>query len=144
MDELNERGAMEYPDAAGYPDGHGFLDEGTARLVDEVTSGEVRDLDLPSTDADDEVAVLHRADEQRFVAMLGDREIAAMFYHDKGGRYVIYHTYVEPAFRGRGIAADFIADVLDDIREMGMPITPVCPVVAAFIASDSRYADLVR
>ncbi|WP_348789303.1 GNAT family N-acetyltransferase [Leifsonia sp. NPDC080035] len=144
MNDLNERSAMEYADAAGYPDGLGFLDEGTARLVDEVTTGGARDLDLPSTDADEEVAVLHRVDEQRFVAVLGDREIATIAYHDEGGRYVIYHTYVEPAFRGRGVAADFIADVLDDIREIGRPITPVCPVVAAFIASDPRYADLVR
>lgn len=140
----NERRAVEYPDAAGYPDGHGLLDEGTARLVDEVRADGVRDVDLPSTDADQEVAVLHRVDEQRFVAVLGDREIATIVYRDEGGRYVISHTYVEPAFRGRGIAADFIADVLDDIRELGKSITPVCPVVAAFIASDSRYADLVR
>ncbi|WP_395243163.1 GNAT family N-acetyltransferase [Agromyces sp. MMS24-K17] len=133
---------IEYPDAAGYPDGAGTLDEGTLALVDEVTAAAIHQVDVPSTDADLEISVHHRVAELRYTAVLGDREIGSIRYDLAGDRVVVLTTMVDPDFRGRGIAGDLIADVLDDIRDRGLLVTARCPVVAAFLAGNSQYADL--
>ena len=134
---------IEYPDAAGYPDGTGFLDEGTAELVDEVTADALRQVDLPSADADAEIEV-HRLDDRHvYSATIGGREVANVRYDEADGRVVVITTNVVPEFRGRGIATELIADALDDIRERGRRVTVLCPVVAAFMEGNPQYADLI-
>lgn len=131
----------EYPDTAGYPDGAGFLDEGTAALVDEVVADAVRDVDTPSAEADTEIDV--RRDEHAYVATLGGRELANLRYDEADGRVVVLTTTVAPEFRGRGIATALIADALDDMRDRGERVTVYCRVVAAFMAGNPQYADLI-
>jgi len=134
---------FEYPDAAGYPDGTGTLDEGTVALIDEVTAAELRSVDTPSSEADGEIAV-HRIDERQvYSATMDDRELAWLRYDDADGRLIVVTTTVEPEFRGRGIAIALIADALDDLRERGQRIEVRCPVVAAFMASNPQYTDLL-
>ena len=132
---------FEYPDAAGYPDGAGFLDEGTTALVDEVTADAVRDIDQPSAEADREIDV--RRDEHAYVVTAGGRELAILRFDEADGRVVILTTTVVPEFRGRGIAAALIADALDDFRDRGLRITVYCQVVAAFMAANQQYSDLL-
>lgn len=134
---------IEYPDAAGYPDGTGFLDEGTAALVDEVKADAVRAVDRPSADADAEIEVRRLDDRKVYAATIGDLEVANLRYDEVDGRIVVITTTVVPEFRGRGIATDLIADVLDDLRERGERITVLCPVVTAFMHSNTQYADLI-
>jgi predicted GNAT family acetyltransferase len=141
-DEDRER-PLEYQDRAGYPDGAGYLDEGTDELVDEVTADAVRAVDRPSADSDAEIVVHRRDDEHLYVATIGDLEVANLRYDEVDGRVVVYTTTVAPEFRGRGIATDLIADVLDDIRDRGMRVTVYCRVVAAFMAGNTQFADLV-
>lgn len=143
MSEGDRERPSEYRDRAGYPDGAGFLDEGTAELVDEVTADAVRAVDRPSADAEAEIEVHRRDDEHVYVATIGDLEVANLRYDEVDGRVVVYTTTVVPEFRGRGIATDLIADVLDDIRERGMRVTVYCRVVAAFMAGNPQFADLV-
>ena len=119
----------------------------TAVLIAEVSSG----VELPSAETDIEISVRRRADEDRFAAVLGEwatgaityREIGSIHYGRRDGVLVIDWTYLEPEFRGRGIAADFIADVLDELRETESRISVTCKVVSAFIAANPQYADLV-
>ena len=134
---------IEYPDSAGYPDGAGFLDEGTAAVLDEAATGSVPDVDRPSADTEFEIQVHHRPEDQVYAAVIAGRQIASFRYDVVGGRIIVLTTTVVPEFRGRGIAADLIADALDDLRELGLQITVRCPVVAAFIAENPQYADLI-
>lgn len=143
MSSQNESKNFEYPDAAGYPDGAGFLDEGTAALVDEVLAVAVRDVDRPSADADAEISV-HRDDNRRvYAATQAGRELANLRYDTVDGRVVVLTTTVLPEFRGRGIAAALIADALDDIRDRGLRVSVFCPVVAAFMTGNLQYRDLI-
>ncbi|MFB6609114.1 GNAT family N-acetyltransferase [Agromyces sp. NPDC056379] len=134
---------IEYPDSAGYPDGAGLLDEGTVALLDEVATRTVREVDRPSADAESEIQLLHRSDERVYAATIDGRQIASFRYDVVDGRIIVLTTTVAPEFRGRGIAADLVADALDDIRERGLRITVRCPFVAAFIAENRQYADLI-
>ncbi|HVX09000.1 hypothetical protein [Humibacter sp.] len=49
------QGSMEYPDEAGYPDGSGFLDEGTADDSDAAVADEVESY-AEGDEEDDEPA----------------------------------------------------------------------------------------
>ncbi len=115
----------------------------TRRSSSEVTADAVRAVDRPSADADAEIEV-HRLDDRHvYVATIGDLEVANIRYDEVDGRVVVITTTVVPEFRGRGIATDLIADALDDLRDRGVRITVLCPVVAAFMAGNTQYADLI-
>ena len=132
---------FEYPDTAGYPDGAGFLDEGTAALVDEVLADAVRSADRPSAETDTEIDV--RRDANAYLATMAGREVATLRYDETDGRVVILTTTVVPELRGRGIAGALIADALDDIRDRGQRVTVYCAVVDAFMAGNRQFADLI-
>lgn len=142
MTATTDHGGYEYPDASGYPDGTGTLDEGTAALVDEVTAQAVREVDEPSAESEGEIAVRRLDDQGRYSATIDGREVANVLFEERDDRVVVLTTNVLPEFRGRGIAIALIADTLDDLRARSLPLTVRCPVVAAFIASNSQYQDL--
>ncbi|GAA1824708.1 GNAT family N-acetyltransferase [Agromyces salentinus] len=101
------------------------------------------DIDRPSADAEAEIEVHHRPEDHVYAAVIAGRQVASFRYDVVGGRIVVLTTTVVPEFRGRGIAPDLIADALDDLRGLGLPITVRCPVVAAFMAQNPQYADLM-
>lgn len=136
-------GAFEYPDEAGYPDRTGLLDEGTAALVDEVVADAVRDVDRPSADAETEIDLRRDDDRRAYLATMGELEVANLRFDEADGRVVVLTLTVVPEFRGRGIATALIADALDDIRARGQRVTVYCRVVAAFMAQNQQFADLL-
>lgn len=138
---------IEYSDEAGYPDGKGFLDEGTASADEADTRESALQEDIqqdpPSSEAEAEVGV--RRDEERdaYVADVDGATVATLTYRHDGDRIVLVDTVVLPSMRGRGIAAALIGDTLDDIRDRGERIAVECPVVADYIARNPEYAELV-
>ncbi|MDQ1433612.1 MAG: uncharacterized protein QOF59_428 [Actinomycetota bacterium] len=64
-------------------------------------------------------------------------------YTMRGGRVVLAHTEVPEANAGRGLATRLVRAALDDIRQRGLGIVPVCPFVEAFIERNPDYDDLV-
>ena len=143
MSAYEESAKFEYLDAAGYPDGSGFLDEGTAGLRERATADPIRDLDRPSTEAQSEVRV-HRDDVKHvYEATIEGHAVAEIRYDDVDGRVVIISTAVQPAFRGRGVADELIAYALDDIRELDKRVTVYCPFVARFLRDNRQFSDLI-
>jgi predicted GNAT family acetyltransferase len=64
-------------------------------------------------------------------------------YRDHGGTRTLLHTEIDPAFEGRGLASRLIRAVLDDLREKGLGLLPVCPFVRAFLDKQPEYVALV-
>lgn len=134
---------IEYPDTAGYPDGMGFLDEGTTRRADESNLDSLVRVDRPSSESEIEVEFARLEDQHRFVAEIGNRDVGEIRYDVRDGRIVLLSTTVQPSLRDRGLGAALIADALDNIRDEGQMVTVLCPTVAAFITRNPDYADLV-
>jgi uncharacterized protein len=63
-------------------------------------------------------------------------------YLDRGGQRVFFHTEVDPAFAGRGLATRLIRRALDDTRAAGLRVVPVCSYVAGFVRRHDEYADI--
>lgn len=64
-------------------------------------------------------------------------------HHVVGDVTVIPHTFTDPRFRGRGLAAVLVRQALDDIRAAGRRVDPQCWYVAEFIDANPEYSDLL-
>ena len=93
-------------------------------------------VDTPAVAVEDNPA-LHRYElfVAGMVAGYADYAVA-------GNIVVLPHTVVDPAFRGRGLAAQLVRHALDDIRRRGLLVDPQCSYVARFINAHREYGAL--
>jgi predicted GNAT family acetyltransferase len=63
-------------------------------------------------------------------------------YRDRGDQRVFYHTKVDDAFAGQGLAARLVEQALTDARASGKRIVPVCSYVAEFLQKHDDFADI--
>ncbi|WP_406466034.1 N-acetyltransferase [Streptomyces sp. NBC_00111] len=71
-------------------------------------------------------------------------EVSAGFtaYRDRDGQRVFFHTEVDDAFAGRGLASVLVEQALSHVRSTGKRIVPVCPYVAKFLKKHEEFADI--
>lgn len=77
-----------------------------------------------------------------YEGVVDDQIVGLVIYKRIGGRIVIRHTAIEPDFRGKGLGAQLVRTVLDDLRAHGDKITNYCGFVADFIADNPEYQSL--
>lgn len=63
------------------------------------------------------------------------------FFYDRDGDRIFFHTEVDDAYAGRGLAAVLVRVALDDTRAAGLTVVPVCPYVAGFLKKNSAEFD---
>jgi predicted GNAT family acetyltransferase len=133
------RPEIEYPDNAGYPDGMGFLDEGTARLAADAGSA---DLLVPSADAESDLRIIDDPGARVYRAFVDGREVGRIEYRASATGTALISTYVDPILRGQGVATGFIAHVLDERLALGERLTVECPVIRGYIAAHPEYGQV--
>ncbi|WP_258053558.1 GNAT family N-acetyltransferase [Streptomyces sp. Ru72] len=88
--------------------------------------------------------VVERVDARNRYEILVDGKRAGLTaYRDRDAQRVFYHTEVDDAFAGQGLASRLVQEALTDVRESGKRIVPVCPYVAKFLKRHEEFADLV-
>jgi hypothetical protein len=87
-------------------------------------------------------AIVHRPDEQRFVARIADATAECAYRRD-GATLVLHHTEVPPALQGQGLAAELVAGVLAQARAAGWKVRPVCGYVRAYMRRHPATQDLL-
>ncbi|MEU7382318.1 MULTISPECIES: GNAT family N-acetyltransferase [unclassified Streptomyces] len=88
-------------------------------------------------------ATVRRTDAKHRYEILVDGERAGLAaYRDHGDQRVFYHTVVDDAFAGQGLASRLVQEALTDVRESGKRIVPVCPYVAGFLKRHEEFADI--
>ena len=68
---------------------------------------------------------------------------AFLNYRLAGNVITLMHTETPVQARGRGIASQLVAGVLDEVRRRGLKIVPRCRFVAAYLAKHPEFRDLV-
>lgn len=67
--------------------------------------------------------------------------------HDPGDgkpiQRVLFHTKVDEAYGGRGLAGKLVGEALDATRAEGLHVVAVCPYVEKFVSKHPEYDDLV-
>ncbi|MEF9520408.1 GNAT family N-acetyltransferase [Streptomyces sp. RB13] len=88
-------------------------------------------------------AVVERADaDSRYEILVGDQRAGLTAYRDLGAQRVFFHTEIDEAFAGQGLASQLVQQALVDVRASGMRIVPVCPYVAMFLKRHDEFADI--
>jgi hypothetical protein len=86
---------------------------------------------------------IHFPGKQRFELKSGPGEPAFISYRERGDTIVIEHTYVPPALRGKGTAADLTHDTLLEARRLGWKIVPDCSYVETYIQRNPEFVDVL-
>lgn len=81
-----------------------------------------------------EPRVIDNPDELRYELWLGDELAGEIRYtREEDGTVVLVHTEVDPAYKGQGLGNVLVQGALDDLRERGLAMRPVCPFVTAYL-----------
>jgi uncharacterized protein len=88
------------------------------------------------------VRVVDNPAELRYELYADDGELAGeILYRRLPGALALVHTEVDP--KRQGLGSELVKGALDDMRERGLNVVPVCPFVIAYIRRHPEYADLV-
>ncbi|MFC3998164.1 GNAT family N-acetyltransferase [Nocardiopsis sediminis] len=80
---------------------------------------------------------------KRFEARDGDALAGFAVYIPTDEMIVFTHTEVPPSYAGQGVGGALVRGALDDVRDRGLAVLPLCPFVKAWIGRHPDYADLV-
>ncbi|WP_277032365.1 GNAT family N-acetyltransferase [Actinacidiphila oryziradicis] len=87
--------------------------------------------------------VVDLADHQHRYGILVDGRLAGFTeYRDRGAQRVFFHTEIDEAFAGRGLASVLVQQALSDVRKSGKRVVPICPYVAKFLQKHDEFADI--
>jgi hypothetical protein len=91
------------------------------------------------------VTVADRPDRRRYEIELDGRPAGLLSYRldETAGVITHRHTEIDPAFGGHGLGSKLVRFALDDARERGLKVKPVCSFVSEFIARHPEYSSLV-
>lgn len=88
------------------------------------------------------ITVEHRPELGRFQAEVEGR-LNIADYALAGDVMLMTHTGVDPALRGRGIAAQLVEAALVHARAKGLKVNPLCSYVRAYLQRHPEHQDLV-
>lgn len=92
---------------------------------------------------DMDIAIRDDADERAYVVEVDGERAGMAEYRDRDGSRVFRHTEVDDRFSGAGVGTRLVRHALDDVRESGGKVVPLCPFFAAYIKRHPEYEDLV-
>ncbi len=87
--------------------------------------------------------VRHDEPQQRYVLEVEGKELGVASYQDDGERQVFTHTEVDPSLEGQGMGSKLVRDALDDARQRGKRVVPVCEFVAAYVKKHHDWDDII-
>ena len=87
--------------------------------------------------------VVDRPERHRF-EVLADGTVAGYAdYQLSPGEILFTHTEIDEAYEGKGLGSVLVRHALDDARERGLAVLPMCPFVRGWIGKHEDYLDLV-
>ena len=87
--------------------------------------------------------ILFEREHSRSAAYDGASCIGYAVIEERGGRWVIPHTEVDPAYGGQGIARCLIEEIIAAARREGRKIVPVCSYAEKMMQGKDEYRDVL-
>ncbi|MEV6330085.1 GNAT family N-acetyltransferase [Streptomyces sp. NPDC051909] len=78
----------------------------------------------------------------RYEILVDEQRAGLTAFRDRDAQRVFFHTEVDEAYAGQGLASILVEQALNDVRATGKRIVPVCPYVAKFLKKHEEYADI--
>lgn len=79
---------------------------------------------------------------QTYTITVEGKTVGHADYADRGDQRVFYHTVVDPEFGGRGLATILLEDALNQARDAGKRIVPVCSMVETVLKKHPEFDEL--
>ncbi|BBZ50326.1 N-acetyltransferase [Mycobacterium heidelbergense] len=79
------------------------------------------------------------AEEGRYTIAVEGKTVGLAEFADRGDQRVFYHTEVDPAYGGRGLASILVEAALDAARDDGKRIVPVCSMVVTVLKKHPEF-----
>jgi uncharacterized protein len=80
-----------------------------------------------------EPRVVDNPDAERYELYVGDELAGLIAYTRRNGTVTLLHTEVSSDFEGHGLGGKLVAAALEDLRERGLEMVPVCPFVRSYL-----------
>lgn len=93
---------------------------------------------------DVDLSITDEPEHHRYVARVDGHLAGLIAYAIEEPVITMIHTEVKPAYEGRGLAGRLARFALDDTRDRGRRVRPLCPFVSGWIGKHPDYADLVE
>jgi predicted GNAT family acetyltransferase len=91
-----------------------------------------------------DLTVVDVPERSRYEARTADGAVAGILMYKLADRLmVVTHTEVDLAYEGQGVGGQLVRAVLDDVRERGLHVLPLCPFTKAWVERHPEYQDLV-
>ncbi|GEC10730.1 N-acetyltransferase [Streptomyces spinoverrucosus] len=94
------------------------------------------------TDQNTVTAVRHVPERNRYEIQVDGTTAGFTAYRDRGQQRVFHHTRIFEEFSGQGLASRLVRGALDDVRDTGRRVVPVCPYVKKFLAGHDEFDDV--
>jgi predicted GNAT family acetyltransferase len=88
------------------------------------------------------ITIRHNPERERFEVLDDGRVIGKAAYKPYSadpGQRIFYHTVVDEAYGGQGLANKLAVQALDETIREGLGIVPVCPFIKKFLAKHPEY-----
>ncbi len=90
-----------------------------------------------------EIKPVFLPERQRFALEDNGKHIGAAHYRDfeaaDGVERIFFHTTVDEAYAGQGLAGILVKFALENTVSSGAKIVPVCPYVKGYVAKHPQY-----
>jgi predicted GNAT family acetyltransferase len=86
--------------------------------------------------------LIDNTEKKRYEFHLGS-EVPRVEYIRAQDKIYLTHTEVPPSLAGKGIGSKLIGAVLEDIKEKGLTLVPLCPFVALYLQRNPKWKKLV-
>jgi len=93
---------------------------------------------------ENEISIVDAKEQSRYEAHDAAGELMGFVdYRLEGTAIAFLHAETMPDFRGRGVAGKIATKSLDDARDAGLRVRPLCPYYEDFLQEHKEYAELV-
>ena len=90
-----------------------------------------------------EEKVIHEEENKRFVIYTDGKEAFVEYRLDEN-EINLYHTFTNPALRGKGLAALVVRAALEFAKEKNLNVIPTCSYVQLFIQRNDEFKELIE
>jgi uncharacterized protein len=82
------------------------------------------------------------AEKGRYTIAVEGEVVGHALYADRDNQRVFYHTEVEPRFGGRGLATILVEQALNETRDEGKRVVPVCSMIGTVLKKHPEFDDI--
>ena len=87
--------------------------------------------------------VVDNPDQHRYEIHVDGTVAGFAAYRRRSGVVTFTHTEIDPAYEGQGLGSALARSALDQTRDSGERIVPLCPFIAGYLRRHPQYVDLV-